>query len=175
MKHVDVLGGSVQHIAALKAMDLDQPDENWEMYSNWADSIRSFPQVIKKTVNNTATSGYLNPFYVIFIFKRPDKDPPFETHPFHRLSVRQLRPLSELVKEVPCAGMKKVYFRRAIEQYLSESDACHCRPCANNGLAVMDGEESKCICICKPGTSGPACEDGAEAEGQPGVGQSLQQ
>lgn len=73
------------------------------------------------------------------------------------------------MKEVQCAGMKKVYLRRAIEQYLSESDSCHCRPCANNGLAVMDGDE--CKCICKPGTSGLGCEQGAEAEGQPGVWQ----
>lgn len=127
VKRVDLVGGSAQHTEALKVMDLDNPDQNWVMYSNWADSIRSFPEVIKQT----------------------------------------LRPLSELVKEVQCAGMKKVYLRRAIEQYLSESDSCHCRPCANNGLAVMDGDE--CKCICKPGTSGLGCEQGAEAEGQPGV------
>ncbi|TKS78575.1 Complement component C7 [Collichthys lucidus] len=76
----------------------------------------------------------------------------------------KLRPLSELVKEVQCAGVKKLYLRRAIEQYLSESDPCHCRPCSNNGMVVMDGDE--CKCICKPGTSGRACERGTEAEGQ---------
>lgn len=51
MNRVDVLGGSSANIAAMEVMDLDNPDENWEKYSNWADSIRSFPQVIKKTVN----------------------------------------------------------------------------------------------------------------------------
>lgn len=78
----------------------------------------------------------------------------------------QLRPLSELVKEVQCAGVKKIYLRRAIEQYLSESDPCHCRPCSNNGMVFMDGDN--CKCVCKPGTSGLACEQGAEIEGQPG-------
>ncbi|XP_076586996.1 complement component C7 [Chaetodon auriga] len=124
---VDVEGGGIQHIAALKTMQLSDPNRNWEMYSNWADSVRSSPQVTK----------------------------------------RKLRPLSELVKEVQCAGVKKLYLRRAIEQYLTESDPCHCQPCRNNGLAVMDGD--KCKCICKPGTSGLACEKGAEIEGQAGV------
>lgn len=54
MNRVDVLGGSAPNIAELEVMDLDNPDQNWEKYSNWASSIRSFPQVIKKTVNKTA-------------------------------------------------------------------------------------------------------------------------
>lgn len=83
----------------------------------------------------------------------------------------QLRPLSELVKEVQCAGVKKIYLRRAIEQYLSESAPCHCRPCSNNGLVFTDGDN--CKCVCKPGTSGLACEQGAEIEGQPGESESF--
>ncbi|XP_045890547.1 complement component C7 [Micropterus dolomieu] len=124
---VDVQGGGIEHIAPLENMQVADPDKNWEMYSNWAESVRSFPKVIKQ----------------------------------------KLRPLSELVKEVQCAGVKKLYLRRAIEQYLSESDPCHCQPCRNNGIVLMDGSE--CKCICKPGTSGLACEQGTEAEGQPGV------
>lgn len=127
LKKVDVEGGGVSHIAALNMMNLDNPERNWEMYLNWAESVRSFPQVIKQ----------------------------------------KLRPLSELVKEVQCAGLKKLYLRRAVDQYLAESDPCHCRPCRNNGMVVMDGDE--CKCICKPNTSGPACEQGTEAEGQQGV------
>uniref|UniRef100_A0A669CNY5 Complement component C7 n=1 Tax=Oreochromis niloticus TaxID=8128 RepID=A0A669CNY5_ORENI len=126
-KILDVEGGGVSHIAALNMMNLDNPERNWEMYLNWAESVRSFPQVIKQ----------------------------------------KLRPLSELVKEVQCAGLKKLYLRRAVDQYLAESDPCHCRPCRNNGMVVMDGDE--CKCICKPNTSGPACEQGTEAEGQQGV------
>ncbi|CAJ1069014.1 complement component C7-like isoform X3 [Xyrichtys novacula] len=124
---VDVEGGGIEHAAALQGLNLNDPDRNWEMYSNWADSVRTFPKVIKQ----------------------------------------KLRPLSELVKEVQCAGAKRHYLRRAIEQYLSERDPCHCRPCSNNGMAVMDGDE--CKCLCKPGTSGLACELGTEAGGQQGV------
>lgn len=50
MKRVDVEGGGIQHVAALKAMHLSDPNKNWEMYSNWADSVRSFPQVTKQKV-----------------------------------------------------------------------------------------------------------------------------
>ncbi|KAF7665354.1 hypothetical protein LDENG_00145950 [Lucifuga dentata] len=129
VRKVDVEGGDIQHVAALKNMDLNDVNKNWEMYTDWAESVRSFPQVIKQ----------------------------------------KLRPLSELVRpeEVQCAGVKKLYLRRAIEQHLAESDPCHCQACSNNGMAVMDRNE--CKCICKPGTSGDACEQGSEAEGQPGV------
>ncbi|XP_061585342.1 complement component C7 [Cololabis saira] len=127
VEKVNVEGGGISHIAALKRLDLNEPSKNWEMYSNWAESVRSFPQIIKQ----------------------------------------KLRPLSELVKEVQCAGVKKLYLRKAIEQYLAESHPCHCQPCRNNGIVVMAGD--KCKCICKPGTSGRACEQGAEVEGQPGV------
>ncbi|PWA15799.1 hypothetical protein CCH79_00008913 [Gambusia affinis] len=75
--------------------------------------------------------------------------------------------LIQLVKEVQCSGVKRLFLRKAIEQYLYESHPCHCQPCRNNGLAAMDGD--KCKCICKTGTSGLACEQGVEAEGQPGV------
>ncbi|XP_056275796.1 complement component C7 isoform X1 [Pseudoliparis swirei] len=127
VKKVNVLGGDIQFIAGLTNMQLSDPDRNWEMYSNWAESVRYFPDVVKQT----------------------------------------LRPLSELVKEVQCAGVKRLYLRRAIEQHLAESDTCHCRPCSNNGLVVMAADE--CKCICKPDTSGLACEQGSEVEGQPGV------
>ncbi|XP_071339495.1 complement component C7 [Trachinotus anak] len=124
---VRVEGGDPQYTVAFESMQLNQQNKNWEMYTNWADSIRSFPKVTKQ----------------------------------------KLRPLSELVKEVQCAGVKRIYLRRAIEQYLAEKHPCHCRPCRNNGIALMDGNE--CKCICKPGTEGLACERGTEEEGQPGV------
>lgn len=53
MARVDVDGGGVQHIAGLQTMSLDDPNKNWEMYSNWADSVRSFPKVIKQKVRGT--------------------------------------------------------------------------------------------------------------------------
>lgn len=79
----------------------------------------------------------------------------------------KLRPLYDLVKEVPCSGLKKMYLRRALEQYLSEQDPCHCRPCQNNGAPMISG--SQCTCVCRPGTSGAACETGAVIGEQPGV------
>ena len=77
-----------------------------------------------------------------------------------------MRPLYELVKEVQCAGMKRLHLKRAIEQYLNERHPCRCQPCRNNGLGVRGGV--KCSCICKHGTDGLAGVKGKEVEGQEG-------
>lgn len=50
---MDVDGGDLPFIAGLKTMDLNNPERNWEIYSNWADSIRSFPQVTKQKVRES--------------------------------------------------------------------------------------------------------------------------
>lgn len=50
MAKVEVEGGGLSHIAALKRIQLDDQSKNWEMYSNWADSVQSFPHVIKQKV-----------------------------------------------------------------------------------------------------------------------------
>ncbi|KAB5567035.1 hypothetical protein PHYPO_G00228220 [Pangasianodon hypophthalmus] len=77
------------------------------------------------------------------------------------------RPVYELVKEVSCSDVKKLHLKRATEAYLRERDSCRCRPCRNNGLSVLkDGE---CVCVCKLGTEGLACEHGAPVNEQPGV------
>ncbi|XP_057689069.1 complement component C7 isoform X2 [Corythoichthys intestinalis] len=86
---------------------------------------------------------------------------------FPKVIKPKLRRLSELVKEIPCGELKKFNLDRALEDYLSENDPCHCRPCQNNGLTVM--EEGVCKCICKPGTSGLACENGSDVKSQPGM------
>ncbi|XP_074547063.1 complement component C7-like [Halichoeres trimaculatus] len=80
---------------------------------------------------------------------------------------QKLRPLYELVKEVQCAGLKKLHLKRATEEYLAEEHPCHCRPCQNNGQPLLTGSE--CRCVCKPGTSGQACERGSVIGEQPGV------
>ncbi|XP_061589475.1 complement component 7b [Cololabis saira] len=80
---------------------------------------------------------------------------------------QKLRPLYELVKEVQCAGLKKLHLKKATEEYLAEEHPCHCRPCQNNGQPMLTGTE--CRCACRPGTSGPACERGAVIGEQPGV------
>ncbi|KAI4887987.1 hypothetical protein NFI96_027351 [Prochilodus magdalenae] len=80
---------------------------------------------------------------------------------------QKIRPLYELVKEVPCAGVKKLHLRKALQTYLSEESSCHCQPCHNNGLSIL--KKGVCECVCKQGTSGPGCEYGAPVEEQPGV------
>ncbi|XP_022348765.1 complement component C7 isoform X1 [Enhydra lutris kenyoni] len=71
---------------------------------------------------------------------------------------QKLTPLYELVKEVPCASVKRLYLKRALEEYLDEFDPCHCRPCQNGGIATVKG--TQCQCHCKPYTFGVACEQG---------------
>ncbi|XP_034751456.1 complement component C7 [Etheostoma cragini] len=80
---------------------------------------------------------------------------------------QKLRPLYELVKEVQCAGLKKLHMKRATEEYLAQEHPCHCRPCQNNGQPLLTGSE--CRCVCRPGTSGRACERGGAIGGQTGV------
>ncbi|XP_066501730.1 complement component 7b [Hoplias malabaricus] len=80
---------------------------------------------------------------------------------------QKLRPIYELVKEVTCAGLKKLHLKRALEEYLDEQDPCHCRPCQNNGLLVL--RDGVCTCVCKPDTSGSACQNGHVLGEQPGV------
>ncbi|KAK6316034.1 hypothetical protein J4Q44_G00135580 [Coregonus suidteri] len=79
----------------------------------------------------------------------------------------KLRPLYELVKEVQCAGLKKLHLKRSTEEYMAEEHPCHCQPCQNNGQPLLTGTE--CKCVCRPGTSGPACESGTVIGEQPGV------
>ncbi|XP_044302545.1 complement component C7 [Varanus komodoensis] len=86
---------------------------------------------------------------------------------FPKVIKRKLTPLYELVKEVPCASVKRLHLKHAIEEYLSENDPCRCRPCQNGGQPVIVG--TQCLCICKPYTFGSACELGTLVQDQPGV------
>uniref|UniRef100_A0A8C7YT26 Complement component C7 n=1 Tax=Oryzias sinensis TaxID=183150 RepID=A0A8C7YT26_9TELE len=80
---------------------------------------------------------------------------------------QKLRPLHELVKEVHCAALKKLHLKTATEEYLAEQHPCHCRPCQNNGRPLLTG--TVCRCVCRPGTSGSACQTGSVIGEQPGV------
>uniref|UniRef100_A0A8C0X924 Complement component C7 n=1 Tax=Castor canadensis TaxID=51338 RepID=A0A8C0X924_CASCN len=79
---------------------------------------------------------------------------------------QKLTPLYELVKEVPCASVKRLYLKRALEEYLDEFDPCHCRPCQNGGVATVG--RTQCQCHCKPYTFGVACEQGVLVGNQAG-------
>ncbi|KAG9488452.1 hypothetical protein GDO78_007973 [Eleutherodactylus coqui] len=79
----------------------------------------------------------------------------------------KLAPLYELVKDVPCYSVKRLYLKRAVEQYMDEDSSCRCKPCQNKGLPVVEG--TKCVCHCKPYTHGSACEQGSLVQDDPGV------
>lgn len=79
---------------------------------------------------------------------------------------QKLTPLYELVKEIPCAAVKRLYLKRALEEYLDEFDPCHCQPCQNGGIATVEG--TQCQCHCKPYTFGVACEKGVLVEDEAG-------
>ncbi len=67
MKRVDVVGGDVQFIAPLKRMQTDDPAKNWEVYSNWADSVRSFPKVTKQKVRGKSNKLFeLNAGFTLY-------------------------------------------------------------------------------------------------------------
>lgn len=66
---MDVQGGGISQVAALKGIQPSDPDKNWETFSNWADSVKSFPQVTKQTVRDNKTSTLkvmLDLFYMHF-------------------------------------------------------------------------------------------------------------
>ncbi|XP_075040219.1 complement component C7 [Mixophyes fleayi] len=80
---------------------------------------------------------------------------------------QKLMPLHELVKEVPCYSVKRLFLKRAIEEYMNEDSSCRCKPCKNKGLPVVEG--TRCTCLCKPYTFGSACEYGFLVDEDPGV------
>ncbi|KYO29039.1 complement component C7 [Alligator mississippiensis] len=86
---------------------------------------------------------------------------------YPRVIKQKLTPLYELVKEVPCASVKRYYLKQAIEEYLAENDPCKCQPCQNGGEPAVIG--TQCHCFCKPYTFGAACELGTLLQDQPGV------
>ncbi|XP_072518418.1 complement component 7b [Salminus brasiliensis] len=86
---------------------------------------------------------------------------------FPQVINQKLRPIYELVKEVQCAGLKKLHLKRALEEFLEDHSPCHCRPCQNNGMPVLS--DGVCSCVCRPDTSGTACQSGHVLGEQPGV------
>ncbi|TTG32354.1 Complement component C8 beta chain [Bagarius yarrelli] len=71
----------------------------------------------------------------------------------------KMAPLYELVtgQDFTNANMLKKNLKRALLEFLSESDSCRCAPCLNNGVAVLKG--TRCECICPNGFRGLSCED----------------
>uniref|UniRef100_UPI003D9E9675 complement component C8 beta chain precursor n=1 Tax=Danio rerio TaxID=7955 RepID=UPI003D9E9675 len=70
---------------------------------------------------------------------------------------KKIEPIYELVPPREAnANILKKNLKRALSEYLSESSACRCSPCLNNGLAVLKG--MRCTCICPAGVKGVSCE-----------------
>lgn len=71
---------------------------------------------------------------------------------------RTIKPLYELVisRDFTHDATLRRNLRRALSEYLEETNSCRCAPCHNNGVAVLKG--SRCECVCPVGYSGRACE-----------------
>lgn len=160
---VNVFGGDPSFIGALSVLDLKNPEANGEVYNNWASSVEDFPNVINQKVKLAVL--ILCETLTLLVVLLVDATV-FDLFHLKFESGLQLRPLYELVKEVQCAGLKKLHLKRAMEEYLAEQHPCHCQPCQNNGEPLLTG--TSCRCACRPGTSGPACGTGAVTGEQPG-------
>lgn len=51
VRKVRVEGGAVEFAAGLQNMQPSNPEQNWEIYTNWADSVRSFPGITTQKVS----------------------------------------------------------------------------------------------------------------------------
>ena len=54
---INVFGGDPSFIAALSVLDLENPEANGQVYSDWASSVRDFPDVIDQKVGATYVLG----------------------------------------------------------------------------------------------------------------------
>ncbi|EHB16524.1 Complement component C6 [Heterocephalus glaber] len=68
----------------------------------------------------------------------------------------ELAPITNLVRNMPCAVTKRNNLRKAFQEYAAKFDPCHCAPCPNNGRPTLSGTE--CLCVCQSGTYGENCE-----------------
>ncbi|MEE6495047.1 hypothetical protein FKM82_001937 [Ascaphus truei] len=70
----------------------------------------------------------------------------------------ELQPMYEILRRtnLPETEAKGQNLKRALEEFLSEFNACRCGPCQNNGEPILNG--NVCICQCPTGFEGPACE-----------------
>ncbi|KAI8499361.1 hypothetical protein Bbelb_231250 [Branchiostoma belcheri] len=74
----------------------------------------------------------------------------------------EITPISELIVGIPQAERKRRNVEQALVEYLNSYHSCKCSPCQNNGLALLIGTD--CVCVCKAGTFGISCEQGAQID-----------
>lgn len=67
----------------------------------------------------------------------------------------QLQPIYEILSRTDIINIetKRKNLKRALDEYLTEFNACRCSPCQNNGKPMLI--KSSCICACQ----GSACEN----------------
>ncbi|KAG7277124.1 hypothetical protein CRUP_024952, partial [Coryphaenoides rupestris] len=58
---------------------------------------------------------------------------------------------------MPDANARISNMKRAIVDYVAEYNVCKCKPCHNNGTAVL--VDGMCSCLCKPAYKGLACQN----------------
>ncbi|GAB5567296.1 complement component C6 [Prionailurus iriomotensis] len=68
----------------------------------------------------------------------------------------ELAPITDLVRNIPCAVTRRNNLRKAFREYAAKFDPCRCAPCPNNGRPTLSGTE--CLCVCQSGTYGENCE-----------------
>lgn len=68
----------------------------------------------------------------------------------------ELAPITDLVRNIPCAVTRRNNLRKAFREYAAKFDPCQCAPCPNNGRPTLSGSE--CLCVCQSGTYGKNCE-----------------
>lgn len=70
----------------------------------------------------------------------------------------QIQPIYQLLRHTNLGPLETKHqnLRRALDQYLTEFNACRCGPCFNNGEPILEG--TTCRCQCSMGRQGPACE-----------------
>ncbi|KAM6224364.1 complement component C6 [Rhynchocyon petersi] len=71
----------------------------------------------------------------------------------------KLAPITDLVRNIPCAVTRRNNLRKAFREYAAKFDPCKCAPCPNNGQPTLSGTE--CLCVCQSGTYGENCEQRA--------------
>ncbi|TNN49358.1 Complement component C7 [Liparis tanakae] len=153
------LGGKYQALLELDRQDLESTGNNVNKMSVKVDVVGGDPSFTGALslldLENPETNGEIYDNWASSV-----KD-------FPEVIDQKLRPLHELLKEVQCAGLKKLHLKRATEEYLAREHPCRCRPCRSNGRPLLTAG-SECSCVCRPGTSGPACEIGAATGEEPG-------
>nr|XP_019604108.1 PREDICTED: complement component C6 [Rhinolophus sinicus]XP_019604109.1 PREDICTED: complement component C6 [Rhinolophus sinicus]XP_019604110.1 PREDICTED: complement component C6 [Rhinolophus sinicus]XP_019604112.1 PREDICTED: complement component C6 [Rhinolophus sinicus]XP_019604113.1 PREDICTED: complement component C6 [Rhinolophus sinicus]XP_019604114.1 PREDICTED: complement component C6 [Rhinolophus sinicus] len=68
----------------------------------------------------------------------------------------ELAPITDLVRNIPCAVTRRNNLRKALREYAAKFDPCQCAPCPNNGRPTLSG--TQCLCVCQSGTYGENCE-----------------